>query len=348
MAASFKHAKTSGVTDGADSTLVQPSDWNAEHTITLATGKLLGRTTAGTGAVEEIALGTSGTAVPFLDGANTWSGAQTFYAAGAASIATIDGDAGQFKILRWTTGGLNRWQLRTDSNAESGSNAGSPLTLVAFNDAGTSLGGVFSIARATQVMTFTQIPAVGTAAAGDNTTSAASTAYAMAAAPNSSYRTILDCTGSHTAAKVAGTYAMGQGDPLAVSGTGTLYPINIISIKAADYPTVNGLAPKLRIRGQIAVNDVAPTGNFTFGLYPVTRPATSGGAALCIYTLGTVVTGSNGATVSAPAADSHSDLVGSDFALPADGLYCIGVVTTATVATSSHLHLSATLQLRNA
>jgi hypothetical protein len=186
-----------------------------------------------------------------------------------------------------------------------------------------------------------------TETAGDNSTNLASTAYVRAAAPNASYRTILDCSGSHTAAKVAGTYALGQGDPVAISGTGTLYPITLISIKAADYPSVDGLAPKLRIRAQVAVNDVAPTGNFTFGLYPVTRPATSGGAGLCIYTLGTVVTGSNGATVSAPAADSLSDLVGSDFALPADGIYCIGVVTTATVAASSHMHINAQLQMRN-
>lgn len=39
---------------------------------------------------------------------------------------------------------------------------------------------------------------------------------------------------------------------------------------------------------------------------------------------------------------------GADFALPADGLYVIGVVTTATVAASSHVHLNAQLQMRNA
>jgi hypothetical protein len=40
--------------------------------------------------------------------------------------------------------------------------------------------------------------------------------------------------------------------------------------------------------------------------------------------------------------------VSADFALPADGHYVIGVVTTATVAASSHVHMSASLQLRNA
>ena len=56
MAISLKHAFNSGKTDGVDATLVQPSNWNAEHTLQMATGKLLGRTTASTGAAEEIAV----------------------------------------------------------------------------------------------------------------------------------------------------------------------------------------------------------------------------------------------------------------------------------------------------
>lgn len=190
-------------------------------------------------------------------------------------------------------------------------------------------------------------PTAPTPTAGDNDTSIATTAYAMSTAPNASYRSLLDVTGSHTAARVAGTYGFAQGQPLAITGTGTLYALNVIYIASADYPTVNGLAPKLRLRAQIYVNDVAPTGNFTIGLHPVTTPATSGGAGLRIYTIGTAVTGST-ATVATPAADSMNILAGADFALPTDGHYVIGVVTTATVATSSHLHLSAILQMRNA
>lgn len=162
-----------------------------------------------------------------------------------------------------------------------------------------------------------------------------------------SYRTILQASGSHIAAKVAGTYAIGQGDPLAVSGTGTLYPLAVIQIISADYPSINSAVTKLRIRVQLYTNDVAPTGNFTFGLYPITRPGTSGGAGLCIFTLGTVVNGSNGATFTTPAADLLGASVGSDFALPTDGPYVIGVVTTATVATSSLVQVCAQLQLRN-
>ena len=58
MSVSPKHTFQSAKSDGADSSLVQPSNWNAEHTLTMATNKLLGRSTAGVGAAEEITIGT--------------------------------------------------------------------------------------------------------------------------------------------------------------------------------------------------------------------------------------------------------------------------------------------------
>ena len=163
----------------------------------------------------------------------------------------------------------------------------------------------------------------------------------------SPYRIILDSSGSHIAAKVAGTYGMGQGDPLAVTGTGTLYPLNTIYIAAADYPTIDGKVTKLRIRAIVECNDVAPfTGTFKIGLHPVTRPGTSGGAGVCIYTIGSPATGSQ-VTGTNLAADSQNQLVGSDFDLPTDGFYVIAVVTSGTMATSSHVHISASLQIHN-
>lgn len=201
--------------------------------------------------------------------------------------------------------------------------------------------------------TFTGTPTLPTGTigvtqtAGNNTTAVATTAFVTAINNNSSYRTILQASGSHTAARVAGTYGMSVANPIAISGTGTLYPLAVIQIVSADYPTVNGITTKLRIRAQLYTNDVAPTGNYTFGLYPITRPAVSGGAGLAIYTLGTVVVGSNGATFVAPAVDLLGSAVGADFALPADGAYVIGIVTTATVAASAHVHVNAQLQIRN-
>jgi len=182
--------------------------------------------------------------------------------------------------------------------------------------------------------------------AGTNTTQIATTAYAMAAAPNVSYRIIGTAFGSHIASRVAGTYMLPGGDALAISGTGTLYPIIIFPIYAADFPTINGLAPKLRIRVIVSVNAVAPTGNFTVGLYPINSGA--GGTGVKIYTTGTLVSGSAVPTVITPAANSMSSIVSSEFALPSDGVYCLACVTTATVATSSLVHINAMLQMRNA
>jgi microcystin-dependent protein len=54
MAFEVVHSFVSEKADGLDSTVVQPSNWNDDHVLTMATGKVLGRMTAGTGAVEEL------------------------------------------------------------------------------------------------------------------------------------------------------------------------------------------------------------------------------------------------------------------------------------------------------
>jgi hypothetical protein len=200
--------------------------------------------------------------------------------------------------------------------------------------------------------TFTGTPTLptGTIAvtqtAATSTTQIATTAFVENAITRKSYNIISEASASHTAARVAGTYAMTDGDAAAISGTGTLYPVKIIRITGADYPTVDGIATKLNLQIALAVNDVAPTGNYTFGLYPITRPATSGGIGLDIYTLGTVVTGST-VLFTAPAADGLLTGASGDFAIPADGFYVVGFVSTAAVAASSHLHMVSYLRYRN-
>lgn len=54
MAVTIKHDFVSLKGDGSDLTQVQPSNWNANHVLTQASGKVLGRVTAGVGATEEI------------------------------------------------------------------------------------------------------------------------------------------------------------------------------------------------------------------------------------------------------------------------------------------------------
>lgn len=66
MTVSLKHSFTSAQADGPNTSLVRASNWNAEHTLTCASGKLLGRASAGAGAVEEIAA-PSGTIVGTTD-----------------------------------------------------------------------------------------------------------------------------------------------------------------------------------------------------------------------------------------------------------------------------------------
>ena len=56
MPLQINHAFVSAVADGADATLIRPSNWNAALTATMATAKILGRTTTAVGAVEELGL----------------------------------------------------------------------------------------------------------------------------------------------------------------------------------------------------------------------------------------------------------------------------------------------------
>lgn len=59
MVVSLKHKFASAKSDGVDTTLVRPSNWNDDHDLTLAASKLLGRATASAGAAEEVTVGTS-------------------------------------------------------------------------------------------------------------------------------------------------------------------------------------------------------------------------------------------------------------------------------------------------
>jgi hypothetical protein len=121
MTVSLKHAFQSAKADGADTSIVRPSDWNAEHVLTQATGKLLGRTSAGAGATEEISVGSnltlsSGTlsvaASPTFSGkasfpASTATGANVNLGYGANVTSNlVDGDVWiETNNLRWYSNG---------------------------------------------------------------------------------------------------------------------------------------------------------------------------------------------------------------------------------------------------
>jgi hypothetical protein len=65
-----------------------------------------------------------------------------------------NGAAGTARVLQWQTGGSARWDLRANSTAESGSNAGSDLQLFAYSDAGAFLSTAMQVTRATGYVNF--------------------------------------------------------------------------------------------------------------------------------------------------------------------------------------------------
>lgn len=57
MPLSVKHKFQSEKADDTDDTLIQPSDWNDEHSITLSSNTVIGRTASGAGEAEEVPIG---------------------------------------------------------------------------------------------------------------------------------------------------------------------------------------------------------------------------------------------------------------------------------------------------
>lgn len=123
--------------------------------------------------------------------------------------------------------------------------------------------------------------------------------------------------------------------------------ISVIYLDPAAYPTSGTYNPKLRITGNVAVNDAAPGVTISIGLYPLTRPGTSGASGNVIFTVGTVVSGSN-ATFTTPAADSSTSATGTSFSIPSAGFYALGVrlsAGTGIVAANSTSLVNSRLQL---
>lgn len=91
----------------------------------------------------------------------------------------ISGAAGTARRVQYRTGTNTRFDVGLDGAAESGSDAGSNFVFNLLNDAGVS-STTATITRQTGVWSFTQSPTVPTAASGDSSTKAASTAFVQA------------------------------------------------------------------------------------------------------------------------------------------------------------------------
>ena len=77
--------------------------------------------------------------------------------------------AGMYRTLRIQSTGSDRWLMQANNTAEEGANTGSDFELVAVADNGLTQNAAFSIARATQVVNFTQTPTVNGVALGGST-----------------------------------------------------------------------------------------------------------------------------------------------------------------------------------
>ena len=123
MVLSLKHAFQSAKTDGADNTLVQPSNWNADHTLTGSNNILFG--TNGTGAGGEITVSTglslSSSVLSVAIGTN---------------VQAWDGDLDAIAALAGTSGFLkktaaNTWTLDTNTYI-TGISSGTVTTALGF------------------------------------------------------------------------------------------------------------------------------------------------------------------------------------------------------------------------
>lgn len=170
--------------------------------------------------------------------------------------------------------------------------------------------------------------------------------------PSTTWLKLRDVFGTRLTGNAAGTFLFTSSpNAMIAGGVSSSSMPQLFRYDAADFPAVNGRTTKMRIKGEAHCNEVAPTGNFSFGLYEVTRPGSSaGGSNNIVFNLGSAVTGSTTGTINAPAARSSNAIIGSDFDVSnlTDGhYYALCVITTATIATSATVFLRAELHMRN-
>lgn len=153
--------------------------------------------------------------------------------AGFLNGTAVTGAAGSARRWGVKTGTSVRWEWGADGAAESGANAGSNYVLRAYDDAGASLGDVMTVTRATRVAAFNVSPTVPTAAAGDNSTKAASTAYVDAAVAG-----VGGGGGSSQWTLVAVDTTMTKGVPYLVDASGGTRTMTLPATIAAGDPFV--------------------------------------------------------------------------------------------------------------
>ena len=255
MTISLKHLKTSTVPDGGDPSLIQPSDWNQEHTLSCSTNKLIGRSTAGTGSAEEISIGSglslsggtltstgSGGTVTSVSGTGTVSGLSLSGTVTGSGSLTLGGAldlsappaiggttpaAGTFTTLTGNStssfgaGSANYLQVagaattKTPIESATGSDTNIALAFVSKGTGGIDLA---TGSAGVNISNGGTVTAITRTATGDTYTSAPSVAITAPTTPNG-VQAVATCTlRPSTATIVSGGTGYTVGDTLTISG----------------------------------------------------------------------------------------------------------------------------------
>jgi len=226
--------------------------------------------------------GTSGNTIPLLDGANVWSGASNVFevsggvssviigssAASSTAQLRLRSPAGQFRIMYLYTGSTARWAFGADNVTESGSDAGSNFFINSYDDAGTYLGGVLSINRATRVLNFNVTPTALSNtmwhAGNDGSGSGLDADTIRATTPSAFALTILDDASAAAMAATLGTWRVLAASAVASSHTGNTSESAEATITLpAGTLGANGI---LRITAVFSYTNSANTKTFRFRL----------------------------------------------------------------------------------
>ncbi len=179
--------------------------------------------------------------------------------------------------------------------------------------------------------------------------------FASTAGMYTAYRTILESSAlaNDSVHGASGTYLMGYSDT-ATSAKGGLF-LSATNSNAtsnatiphslyfddADY-AVSGRTARLRVRAQAFTNATASAITLTAGLHQITGCA--GTADNIQFTAGAAVSGSTVAFASQTASTLGNGTSG-DFAIPADGHYCLCVVLSAAMTADSVVAINTQLQV---
>lgn len=118
----------------------------------------------------------------------------------------------------------------------------------------------------------------------------------------------------------------------------------LIYLDPADYE-VAGKTAQLSIRATVSTNYVKPLMNFQFGLYPLVIVNEEAANNIRLK-LEAIVAGTE-VTINTPALKSTTAALSADFAVPAKGLYCLGLNLSATMTTNAAAMCSGQLRLRH-